>query len=81
MPLLAEMRRAGFRCDRDYTGKSLRKQMQAADKLGVRFVVVIGDDDISKKTLSVKNLRDSTQQELAWSSDLGELKEHLIRKE
>ena len=81
MPLLAEMRRTGFRCDRDYTGKSLRKQMQAADKLGVRFVVVIGDDDISKKTLSVKNLRDSTQQELAWSSDLGELKEHLIRKE
>lgn len=72
--ILMEMRAAGARCERDFTGKSMRKQIQAADKLGARFALMLGDNEIESKTLVVKNLKEGSQNELSWSDDLGELK-------
>ncbi|MGI6457885.1 MAG: histidine--tRNA ligase [bacterium] len=72
--ILYQMRNSGFDCDRDYTGKSLRKQFQAADKLGARFAVVIGEDEIEKKILIIKNLKEGKQAEIPWTENLDELK-------
>ncbi len=72
--LLLALRRDGFRCDRDYTGKSLRKQFQAADKLGARYAAVIGDNEIEKQILVLKDLKQGTQQEIPWTDGWEELK-------
>lgn len=76
--LLADMRQAGFRCDRDYTGKSIKKQFQTADKLNARFALVIGENEIRERKLVLKNLKEGTQVDLPWSERLDELK-HAIR--
>lgn len=68
--LLKSLRKAGLRCDRDFTGKSFRKQMQMADKLGCRFTAVLGDDEIDKKTLQIKNLSTGEQRSLPWDETL-----------
>ncbi len=80
-PLLDKIRQAGFRCDRDYTGKSLRKQMQLADKMNSRFVAVIGDDEVNNNTLVIKNLSKGTQENIPWSDTLDELKSYLAQKQ
>ena len=63
-----------FRSDRDYTGKSLRKQFQAADKLGARYAAVIGDNELEKQVIVLKDLKQGTQQEVPWKDGLVELK-------
>lgn len=72
--VLTALRDAGLRCDRDYTGKSLKKQLQAASKLGSRYAVIIGDDDIAKRTLILKDMNTGVQSEIAWDADLSELR-------
>lgn len=73
--VLWQARALKLRCDRDFTGKSLKKQFQAADKLGARFVLIIGDREIDQKILVVKRLADGSQQEIPWTNDLKELHE------
>ena len=68
--LLKNLRKAGLCCDRDYTGKSFRKQMQMADKLGCRFTAVLGDDEIDKQTIQIKNLATGEQRALPWDETL-----------
>ena len=38
-------------------GRSVKAQMKYADKLGARFTCVIGDDDIAKGEITVKNMK------------------------
>ncbi|MBD3266739.1 histidine--tRNA ligase [bacterium] len=71
--LLRIMRKAGLVCDRDYSGKSFRKQMQMADKLGSRFICVIGEDEMDKGVLQVKNLQTGEQREIPWTDTLEEI--------
>ncbi len=75
--LLLKARALGLRCDRDFTGKSVKKQFLAANKLGARFAVVIGDDEIDKKIILLKNLVEGSQQEIPWTDDLSELRDSI----
>jgi len=53
---LALLRRAGLAADTDYEGRSLRAQMRTANKLGTRFVCVIGDDELASGALKLKEM-------------------------
>lgn len=52
-----ELRGAGFRTDL-YLGteKSLRKQLQYADKIGAKFAVIVGSNEFAKGTVTIKDL-------------------------
>ncbi len=72
--VMLNLRQSGVRCERDLTGKSFRKQFQTADKLGARFAVVIGDNELDAGKVVLKNLKEGTQEELPWSEPFTELK-------
>ncbi len=59
--LLYELRRAGIRVDRDYLGRSLKAQMRYADKLGARFVLILGDEELSENVVTVRDMQKSEQ--------------------
>lgn len=40
---------------------SLKSQMKKADKSGAGFTVIIGDDEVSNQTVSVKNMATGEQ--------------------
>ena len=42
--------------DMDYEDKSLKAQMREADKLGAKFVLIIGDDEIAKGEVIMRNM-------------------------
>jgi len=54
--LLADLRRAGIAAETDYSGKSLKAQMKAADREQARFVAIIGDDELSRGLVKVRNM-------------------------
>jgi len=51
-----DLRRAGLAVDTDYEGRGLRAQMRTADKLGARFVVVVGDNELASDTFRLKHM-------------------------
>lgn len=54
--LASSLRSNGVSCEFDVTGRSLKAQMKFADKIGARYTVVIGDDELAKNEGSIKNM-------------------------
>ena len=55
--LLAEkLRGEGIACETDLMGRSLKAQFKYADKLGVRFVAVIGESELAENAAEVKDM-------------------------
>jgi histidyl-tRNA synthetase len=42
----------------------LARQFKYADRAGIRFVLVLGPDEIAKGVVAVKDLRKATQEEI-----------------
>ncbi|GBC98947.1 Histidine--tRNA ligase [bacterium HR17] len=59
--LLFALRQAGVRADTDFLGRSLKAQMRFADKLGARFVLIVGDEEVRENTVTVRDMRQSEQ--------------------
>jgi histidyl-tRNA synthetase len=43
----------------------MKAQMKAADKSGARYALILGDDELAKGVVALRNLTDGAQQELA----------------
>lgn len=59
-----DMRDEGFSVVYDLNGRSLRAQMKYADKLGVKFNVVIGDNEVENKVVSLKDMATGESSEI-----------------
>jgi len=59
--LMHELLQRGVRVEMDYEGKSLKSQMRRADKLGARYSVVIGDNEVATGNAVLKRMRDGEQ--------------------
>lgn len=62
--LLYELRKAGFTADKDYQDRKLKAQFKAADRLNVKYVAVLGEDELAKSVINVKDMATSTQEEV-----------------
>ena len=62
--LIKELREASLVAEGDIVGRGLRAQMKYADKIGAKFSMVIGDDDISENRAKVKNMANGEQFEV-----------------
>jgi histidyl-tRNA synthetase len=59
--LAREARRAGLRAQLELTGRSLKGQLKHADRLGARYVAIVGDEDGT----SLREMESGVQHELA----------------
>lgn len=55
------LRIAGVASDIDFESKSLKAQMRLADKLGVRYVLILGEDEINKGEALLRNMATKEQ--------------------
>jgi histidyl-tRNA synthetase len=58
-----ELLQRGVSVEMDYEGKSLKSQMRRADKLGARYSVVIGENEVASGRASFKRMADGEQVE------------------
>ncbi len=49
------LRLNGFNVDVDYVSRNLKNNFKHADRLKTKFVIIIGDEEVSSKILTVKN--------------------------
>jgi len=55
--LAQELRKHGISVETDHVGRSLKAQFKYADKVGARYTLVIGDDEIAKNEAVLKNMK------------------------
>ncbi len=59
--LIARLRHAGIACDMAYRG-NMKRRMQKADSSGARYAVILGDDELAKGEVGLKDLANGSQQ-------------------
>ncbi len=62
--LLADMRQSGFSVIYDPEKESFKAQLKAADNQSARYALIIGEDEIARGIVTVKNLQTGEQQEI-----------------
>jgi histidyl-tRNA synthetase len=65
LALASELRTAGIATEVVLEGGKLGKQFKYADRAGIRFVIVLGEDELAKGVVTVKDLRREDQFEVA----------------
>ena len=69
--LLTKFRRAGLTASMDFAKRSMKAQMKQAGKSNAKFALIIGEDEVKNNTVTVKNLTDSEQQNMALDDVIG----------
>jgi histidyl-tRNA synthetase len=64
VPLLKSFVKEGVTLLYSYEGKSLKSQMRYADSLHADFVLILGEDEIKRGIVTLRNMKDKSQQEL-----------------
>ncbi|WP_163101829.1 histidine--tRNA ligase [Peribacillus alkalitolerans] len=62
--LVYELRRKGFSAEKDYSDRKTKAQFKAADRLNAKYVAVLGDDELAKQVINVKNMETGEQREV-----------------
>lgn len=62
--LAYELRRIGVHTEMDYGAKSLKSQLRRADKSGAKYAFIIGEDELSRGKLTVRDMRKSSEEEV-----------------
>ena len=65
LKLTKKLRAEGIKVMTDLSDRSLKNQFKYADRLGSSYVVVIGDDELAKGVVSLRDMNHSTQKEVA----------------
>ena len=79
--IVADLRAGGISAQTDVVGRSLKAQMKYADKIGAKYTMVLGDDEVAQGKAKIKNMDngESTEMELAEIAD--NFMEFLLRQE
>ena len=56
LSIVTKLRQKGIPAQTDVLGRSLKAQMKYADKLGVKYVVVLGEDEVKNNQITLKDM-------------------------
>lgn len=80
MRIVSDLRANGVSAQTDVVGRSLKAQMKFADKIGAKYTMVLGDNEIAEGKAKIKNMNTGEAEE-AELADLGEnFMEFLVRE-
>ena len=71
--ILTELRRAGIAADMAYRG-NMKKRMSKANASGARFAAIIGDDELARSEVQLKDLASGEQRAIPIDGLIGALK-------
>jgi histidyl-tRNA synthetase len=75
--LLADLRAAGIATAISFGDRSLRSQMREADKQSVRYVLILGEDEIAQSRVAVRDMAGADQVDVPTIDLIAWLKENL----
>ncbi len=79
--IVADLRAGGMGAQTDVVGRSLKAQMKYADKIGAKYTMVLGDDEIAQGKAKVKNMENGESTEMELNEFADSFMEFLVRQE
>jgi histidyl-tRNA synthetase len=73
--LQRRLRQAGVRTMLDPEGRSFKSRMKQADKLGARYVAILGEDEMARGVWTVRDMAGSAQEDVPEAGIFDHLKE------
>ena len=70
--LLKRVRECGLIAETDVVGRGLRAQMKYADKIGAKYSLVLGDNELAENKAKVKNMESGEQTEFELDESFAE---------
>lgn len=62
MVLFEELRRAGLQVRQDFTKDSLKSQLETANKLGIKYSLILGQKEIVDETILIRDMESGIQE-------------------
>lgn len=56
MVIANKLRQSGFRVEMDYLRRSMKSQMREANKMGARFTVILGEEELIRNEVTIKEM-------------------------
>ena len=81
MSIVSQLRKAGLSVEKDYQGKKIKAQFKTADRLQAKYVVVLGDEELNRDVVNVKEMSSGEQNEVAIDSLVSHITDKLSRGE
>lgn len=78
--LLSDLRKNGISATTNFSGGSMKSQMNRANKANARFALIIGDQEFKDKTVSVKDMSTGQQETVEIKNIVSILKDKLRAK-
>ena len=72
--LTYELRKQGIKAECDTIGRSVKAQMKYANKIGVKYSVIIGDTELEEDKVVIKNMKNSEIKEIKLSEIISYIK-------
>lgn len=63
--LCYKLRQKGVVCETDHLNRSFKSQFKYADKIGAKYVLAIGDNELETNTVNVKKMLDGTTETIS----------------
>ncbi|MCZ0756781.1 histidine--tRNA ligase [Anoxybacillus sp. J5B_2022] len=76
--LVHALRQAGITAEKDYQDRKVKAQLKAADRLQAQYVAILGDDELEKQIINVKNMKTGEQTEVPLASFVQYVKNALV---
>jgi histidyl-tRNA synthetase len=73
--LVQQLRGRGLETEMDYEGRSLKSQMRRADKSGARYVLILGEDELMRRQIQLRDMQTKTQKVLSLDNVVEEIEE------
>ena len=74
--ILFELRNGNIKVDSNFTGKNLKGQLKQALRMNAKYLIIIGEEEVKKGVVAVKNTKTEVQEEVVTSK----IKKYLTEK-
>ncbi|MFC4320903.1 histidine--tRNA ligase [Litchfieldia salsa] len=75
--LVQQLRVNGVSAEKDYLDRKVKAQFKAADRLQAKLVGVLGDDELERNVINIKNMDSGLQEEVLLTDFINVVKEKL----
>lgn len=76
--LVHELRQNGIQVDQDYQGRKIKAQFKAADRYKAKYVLILGEDELQKQVINVKEMSSGEQSEIELGNLVTTLQDKLL---
>ncbi|OEF98927.1 histidine--tRNA ligase [Vulcanibacillus modesticaldus] len=78
--ILDNLRKNKLSADMDYLDRKMKAQMKAADRSDAQYVIIIGEDEIAKQKVILRNMETGDQKEVSFDDLIETISSQIIKR-